>query len=506
MAGRGGRYGYVGDFGRAILVTSSPFKKKVWRDQYIEGMLEPLEPTFRMEELEEVLLNLIACGEATAVGELAAFLRSTYSAEHRWKEKANDLEPLIESTLEKCRCKGAVLQEENRMIATALGRIIALKGIRLATGLRILEWMKAADPWKMADLEILCALALTEDARRIYISLPYRERRAKNYPSLLRKEIAYQQEEGKSILKSFFGPLQGEAEEGRAIKKALVLSEWVTSKGTSEIEQAYALHSGAIHRIGEEFSWLAEAASALAGSLGWPDEAVTKISELSERLTRGITAKGLVLSKMKVKGLGRAHIARLVKEGYDSPEALASLSIEALKEHLPERLAAALHRHFHQDRDRPSEERLLQVESGQVFETAEEYRSEPEPSPILLIDPDQQMITYRGIQVALSASPFRLLTALARTPGRVVNKVTLYDALYGSADGAGEDDRPYERQLADHKRKILAQIRKAAADPKRPVGFSQEIERLISVRRGVGYTLNLRPTDVSILKGIAQSA
>lgn len=118
---------------------------------------------------------------------------------------------------------------------------------------------------------------------------------------------------------------------------------------------------------------------------------------------------------------------------------------------------------------------------------------------MLLIDVDQQLIAYKGIRIALSSYPFKLLAALARTPGRVVNKTLLYEALYGRADAASEDDRPYERQLADHKRKILAQLRRRWKIRNARISL-EEIENLISVRRGVGYALNLKQAEVSIVK------
>ena len=503
MAGRGGRYGYIGDFGRAILVTPSPFKKKVWMDQYIQGTLEPLEPALRAEEMEEILLNLIASGEAVTASGLAAFLKSTYTAQRRWKEKADRLEPFIETILEKSLAKGIIQAvEADRFAATELGRITARRGIRLATALAMIEWMKTTDPDTLTDLEGLYALARTDDARRVYVPLPGRERRARNYPSLLRKEVALQQEEGKPIFKSPpTAPPRSEAEEARAIKKALLLSEWITSKATSEIEQAYGLHAGAIRRIGEEFSWLAEAAAALAQVVGWPEKTVEKLLQLSERLIEGVPAAGLALSRIRLRGLGRTYIARLVKEGYDSPEALASLPMEVLTKHLPERLAAALYLHLDQEDNRiPGGDHRMDHRRTHAAEPPQAYAARSEPSPVLLIDVGQQLITYKGIRVALSSYPFKLLAALARTPGRVVNKVTLYDALYGSVEEMSEDDRPYERQLADHKRKILAQIRKATASQPDRAGAAEEIAKLISVRRGVGYMLNLNQMDVSIIR------
>jgi helicase len=502
MAGRGGRYGYIGDFGRAILVTHSPFRKRVWMDQYVTGIIEPLEPVLRMEEAGEIVLNLVASGETPTAKALADFLKSTYTAQRRWKDKEEALQRRIESALERGRAKGALQSVgEGRVVATELGRIIATKGIRLATAVEIREWMNATDPNSLTDLEILYALALTEDAKRIYVPLPYRERRARNYPSLLRKEIAHQQEGGKGIFQSI-AVRQNEAEEARAIKKALTLLEWITPKATAEIEQAYDIHAGAIARIGEEFSWLTEAASALAQEIGWPAGTVQKLSELSEQLMQGIPAKGLALSRMRLKGLGRTAIAGLVKAGYDSPEALASLPIEFLKKYLPERLAMTFALHLEAEKI-PEEEAPLLRQRNHLCEPSQGYSNRSEASLLLVIDLDQQLIIYKGIRVALSSYPFRLLAALARTPGRVVNKVTLYDAVYGSVDAASEDDRPYERQLADHKRKILAQIRKAVADQKHPGILFEEIERLISVRRGVGYTLNLNQSDVAMIKAAA---
>jgi hypothetical protein len=49
----------------------------------------------------------------------------------------------------------------------------------------------------------------------------------------------------------------------------------------------------------------------------------------------------------------------------------------------------------------------------------------------------------------------------AAGPGRIVSKEELYNRLWGGAGGDGADTGPYEHQLADHKRKILAQVGKA---------------------------------------------
>ena len=101
----------------------------------------------------------------------------------------------------------------------------------------------------------------------------------------------------------------------------LVASEICRDAG--EIENSYEVFSGAIKRVGEDFSWLAETLAALARDIQWDPRAIEKISALSQRLIYGVTEKGLALSKIRLRGLGRTYINCLVDEGYDTPEAIS---------------------------------------------------------------------------------------------------------------------------------------------------------------------------------------
>lgn len=511
MAGRGGRFGYVGDFGRAILVTASPFQVKVWADKYVKSPLEKVASALVSDDLPEVLLNIIASNEGIPIEEVRTFLSATFGGAPRRIERfcgdsADNVDPgrqeeAVREILRRALEKGVVTQDEKgRYKATELGKITALKGVHLYTALSLVSWMKGADPKSLSDLEILYALSLTEDAKGIYIPLSRQERRQKGFRELIKREIFAQQEEGKAIFKPLSEPMKMLAyEEDTAIKKTLILSEWVTARATSEIEQAHQIHAGAVRRIGEEFSWLAEAASAIASATGWPKGAVRKLSELSERLIYGVTEKGLALSRIRLRGLGRSYIARLIREGYDTPEAISELPVEVLQKHLPERLARQLYLHFHPEETARMREENKARPSVQVKEDPASYtRIAPPGSPILSVDPGQQALSYRGVHADLSLYPFRFLLTLARSSGKVVAKRDLYEAVYGSVDGEAEDNRPYERQLSDHKRKILTQIRKAVKRQRAKGVTAGEIKNLIVVRRGVGYALNLGSEEVSL--------
>ncbi|HDH87573.1 MAG TPA: hypothetical protein ENF36_05960 [Desulfobacteraceae bacterium] len=66
-------------------------------------------------------------------------------------------------------------------------------------------------------------------------------------------------EEGKEIFRGIFKrSIRLAYEEERAIKKALMLYKWISPSHTREIENDFFIYSGAIKRVGEDFSWLAE--------------------------------------------------------------------------------------------------------------------------------------------------------------------------------------------------------------------------------------------------------
>ena len=65
------------------------------------------------------------------------------------------------------------------------------------------------------------------------------------------------------------------------------------------------------------------AVAALARDILWHPRTIEKISALSQRLIYGVTEKGLALSKIRLRGLGRTYINCLVDESYDTPKAIS---------------------------------------------------------------------------------------------------------------------------------------------------------------------------------------
>ncbi|MBI3802752.1 MAG: DEAD/DEAH box helicase [Nitrospirae bacterium] len=520
MAGRGGRWGYIDDFGRAILVTHSPFQRRVWTDAYIDSPLEKITGALVSEDLTEYLLNLIASGKGASIDDLLSFLQETFSA-GSWKQRNHDAQRAkIEAILSQAVEQGVVVRDEKgRYRTTEIGTITALKGIRLQTALSLIAWMRKSDPQRLSEIECLYALARTKDAKAIAIPLSREEIRRKNYRALLQKEIFSQQEEQKPIFKTLAEPMKTSAyEEAAAIKKTLLLSEWVTAKATSEMELFYHLHAGAIKRVGEEFSWLVEAAAAIAKAVGWPEEGAAQLQGLSNRLINGLPVTGRSLFKLPLRA-GRSALLKLLRAGYDTPEALFELSLEEMKRILPSPLSERLHPLLHSKTDAewspcpPDRESAREEDADYLLPgtTPNAARSEfagpalshasggadqknPSASFRLLIHLRRDEVFYKGIPVHFPPLTLRLLVALAEKPGEIATKQTLYEHLWGEI--RNPDDFPYEAQLRDHKRRVLQCIRKAVGDRI----TDEEIQGLIRTKARRGYLLALPPEAVRIIR------
>ena len=89
------------------------------------------------------------------------------------------------------------------------------------------------------------------------------------------------------------------------------------------------------------------------------------------------------------------------------------------------------------------------------------------------------------------------LLLLVKMPKEIITRQELYDRLWPGEMGYDGDNKPYERQISDHKRKHIAQIRKGI-EGKIAVAPC-ELETLIFTRAKVGYMLNVEKENVLIL-------
>jgi DNA-binding winged helix-turn-helix (wHTH) protein len=553
MGGRVARYGFVPDFGRSVFVTASYVDHKFYTDHYVNGRLEEMTPSLNRKEMDRHILNLVASEICRDAEEIKTFLKGTFTGQTLWKSEITDADydKAIEETIA-LSVKWGLIEKtaKDRLIPTPLGKNTAAKGIALETAVFFLEFLNNADPRNVSDFEILMLLAMSHDAIPVYIPLKRNERGQGGYLYELKQAIHDSMEEAKPVFQSVWkisGMLSQEKE--RAVKKALMMNRWISPAETKEIENSYEVFSGAIKRVGEDFSWLAETLASLAKEIRWDPRAIARIENLSQRLIYGVTEKGLALSSIRLRGLGRTYINRLIAEGYDTPEAVADLPLAEMERLLPKHLAERLYRHFHRDYQKPEDvtdqEAVVIREAGDIaldgmvsdkgitatvaalpippsedgnfahllsdilqdktllaslrtrLADAKDLRELIADPPVIFMDERQQLFFYRGIPVALRPAYFGYLLLLAKRPKEIVTRQELYDRLWPGEMNYDGNNKPYERQISDHKRKLIAQIKKGIAG--KIAVAPGELETLIFTRPKVGYMLNVNNDTVSIL-------
>ncbi len=549
MGGRVARYGFVSDFGRALFVTASYVDHKFYFDHYVKGPIEEMTPALNRKEMDRHILNLVASEICRDAGEIKTFLKSTFTGRTLWNTEMTDADydKVIEETID-LSVKWGLIEKttKDQLIPTPLGKNTAAKGIALETAAFFLEFLNNADPRNISDFEILMLLAMSHDAIPVYIPLKRNERGQGGYLYELKQAIHDSMEETKPIFQSVWkisGMLSQEKE--RAVKKALMMNRWISPAETKEIENSYEVFSGAIKRVGEDFSWLAETLAALAREIRWDPRAIARIEHLSQRLIYGVTEKGLALSQIRLRGLGRTYINRLIAEGYDTPEALAELPLTELERLLPKHLAERLYRQFHPDfqkqedaRDQAAITEIREASDSepvkkdsaaaiQITATASGESLFPRPlanilqdktllfalrtrladakdlcdlitdPPVIFMDEGQQLFFYRGCPIKLQPACFHYLLLLAAKPKQIVARDEIYRRLWPGPMNYDGSNKPYERQISDHKRRCIAQIKKGIAG--KIEAAPGELETLIFTRPKVGYMLNLNQGSALIL-------
>ena len=118
--------------------------------------------------------------------------------------------------------------------------------------------------------------------------------------------------------------------------------------------------------------------------------------------------------------------------------------------------------------------------------------------PVILVDERQKLFFYRGIPIMLRPISFSLMLLLAITTKEFVMREVIYNHLWPGETNYQGTNKPYERQISDHKRKLIAEIRKGMTG-KAEIAAG-EVETLISTRSKVGYMLNLAKENMLILR------
>ena len=186
--------------------------------------------------------------------------------------------------------------KENRLIEkdnngnlslTPNGILIAAKRIKVETYLFLKTWMNYSKKGEISNLEILYLLSQTPDGREIPIPFyhssindckkeRYKCEQEESHADNIFHLLFQQNEQDKKlyqnniILKHCKQDEIFSLPEHLSFKKTLLLYDWINGvKNIKTIEQEYNLYLGAIYRLGEGFSCLADSLAAIAENSNW---------------------------------------------------------------------------------------------------------------------------------------------------------------------------------------------------------------------------------------------
>lgn len=331
-------------YGRAIIVTDSKFEAKTYFETFAQGRLGDVEPALGDDSLSHHALNLVASGLCRTPEQVRSLLLASYTGEMLWRggNREKDFDQRLAAGLKRCIDGKLIEPQAEKLAATELGRLTAVKGISVETAIQLASYaaQNRAHAGDIHILELILCLAKTEDGEDVHFNLSTTEFQSNRYLEQLKGILAGMSEGARGRLSCITNLSTLSYERAKRAKKALILFHWVTGTPTREIESRFNCLAGAIVGLATEFSWLAEAFSSVCKLASWPEEVTARVKALSEQLVFGVPAAGVEVVAARVPGLGRARAVLLLNAGVDTLEKALAIPQASLDKLLTKQVAA----------------------------------------------------------------------------------------------------------------------------------------------------------------------
>ncbi len=383
--------------------------------------------------------------------------------QHKFYQKINKTEILEQLEKEK------LIQHDsdNSYHISDMGSLIVSRGICFNTYVHFQKWLNGCHKNDISELEILFLIANSSDGENFFIPSPG-NRKLKNKKSLSNKWKEYLRmrmlslvfelgEDNKTIFQLSLDTYsnrethetninrKNDLKKNLAIKKTLLMFDWISGRELREIEEEYGILNGAIQKIGEGFSWLVDTLAAIAGKIGWREYRVAdldKINQLSERLITGIENDGLALSRLQIPDLTRTYIQKMIQEGYNNKQCLEELDEKQLSQLLPKRLIQEIKKRLRPDKSDKTEILLSNNKEKAKNNLIGLAGNKPEESrPVLRFNQDRpDRIFFLQETIAVSRINFQLIFLLAKNQGKMISYDYIINTLWPD-----DEDATYHR-------------------------------------------------------------
>lgn len=308
MAGRAGRP-HLDPYGEAVLIAKDEGQLRDLFEWYIEAPADEVHSrSAEPAALNSHVLSLIASGFARTRGELTAFMdRTFYVHEHR---KGRLIQRAVDAALAFLIESEMVVEVGEHLGATEFGSIVSRLYIDPRSAEMIVRELRTRQQY--SDLGLLQLLCSTPDMPTLYV----RNTDLVTFSLVIEK---------KADLLWIAPPKEDDETEAfyRALKTALLLSDWADELSDAKISERYAVGSGDIYGMVESVNWLLHASAELARMFKPPFH--LSIRECEICMKNGIRRELLPL--IRLRGIGRVRARRLFNAGITTPDAIVAAGI-----------------------------------------------------------------------------------------------------------------------------------------------------------------------------------
>ncbi|MFY9800638.1 MAG: ATP-dependent DNA helicase [Methanoregula sp.] len=308
MAGRAGRP-RLDPYGEAVLIAKEQGQVEELFEWYIEAPPEEVhskiaEPT----ALYTHILSLIASGFAQNRNELTSFMNRTfYVHEHR---QGLLIQRAVDAALAFLVSADMVVEIGKHLGSTEFGTLVSRLYIDPRSAAIIVSSLREKDTY--TDLGLLQVICSTPDMPKLYV-------RNTDIAALSRMIEDHSEDLWLTL------PHDDDAEAYyRALKTAMLLSDWTDELSDTKICERYSVGPGDIYGMVESVTWLLHASAELSRMSG--SSFHQKVREYEICMKNGTRRELLPL--IRLRGIGRVRARRLFNNGMTTPDEILVRGIE----------------------------------------------------------------------------------------------------------------------------------------------------------------------------------
>jgi len=311
MAGRAGRP-RLDPYGEAVLIAKDQGQVEELFEWYIEAPPEEVhskiaEPT----ALYTHILSLIASGFAKNHNELTSFMNRTfYVHEHR---QGRLMQRAVDAALTFLLSSDMVVEVGEHLGSTEFGTLVSKLYIDPRSAALIVRALREKEIY--TDLGLLQVICSTPDMPKLYVrntDIAGLSRMIDNHREELWLKLPHDEEAAEAYY--------------RALKTAMLLSDWTDELTDTKICERYSVGPGDIYGMVESVTWLLHASAELARMFASAFH--PKVREYEICMKNGTRRELLTL--IRLRGIGRVRARRLFNNGMTTPDEILARGIDAV--------------------------------------------------------------------------------------------------------------------------------------------------------------------------------